>query len=345
MPASILRVDELTISAADGSETATIVDAASLSIGRGEIVGLVGESGCGKSSTAFAVLGYERPGTHIASGRVTFEGTDVLGLPPGELRRLRGSSIALVPQNPATALTPSMRVGRQIAETLRVHGRGDKRGTAPHVTELLAAVGLPEPEVVAKRYPHQLSGGQQQRAVLALALACRPKLLVLDEPTTALDVTSQAAVLGLLERLRSTQGLSMLYVTHDLAVLGAICDRVNVMYAGQLVESAPVAELFTRPRHPYTRALIAAMPRVDGDDAPHERLHGRLRRDELPPGCRLAPRCPHAEAGVCDVRRQQLAPAGPHHRVACWKWDRIDDTSSPVPGVTSGAGEAGVHVG
>jgi oligopeptide/dipeptide ABC transporter ATP-binding protein len=324
----VLRLEELTISAAEGVDWTTIVDGVSLSIDPGEIVGLVGESGCGKSSTAYAVLGYARTGTRIESGRVLFEGGDVLGLPPQKLRRLRGASVALVPQNPGNSLTPSLRVGREIGETLRVHGRSEDRRGSRQVLELLGEVGLPDPEAIARRYPHQLSGGQQQRVVLALALACRPRLLVLDEPTTALDVTSQAAVLELLTRLRRTQGLSMLYVTHDLAVLGEICDRVNVMYAGQIVERGSTTEIFTRPLHPYTRGLIASMPHWEAPDSAGERLHGQLRRAELPEGCKFAPRCPHAEAGRCDVLRQELTPTGAGHEVACWKWPRTL-TSSP----------------
>jgi peptide/nickel transport system ATP-binding protein len=318
----VLRLEELTVSAADGDDRTTIVDGVSLSVDRGEVVGLVGESGCGKSSTAYAVLGYARTGTRIESGRILFEGADVLGLPPHKLRRLRGASVALVPQNPGNSLTPSLRVGREIGETLRAHGRGEGRHASRQVLELLGEVGLPDPEAIARRYPHQLSGGQQQRVVLALSLACRPRLLVLDEPTTALDVTSQAAVLALLSRLRRTQGLSMLYVTHDLAVLSEICDRVNVMYAGQVVERASTTEIFTRPLHPYTRGLIASMPRWDTPDTAGERLHGQLRRAELPQGCKFAPRCPHAEAGRCDVLRQQLTEAATRHEVACWKWER-----------------------
>jgi peptide/nickel transport system ATP-binding protein len=306
------------------------VDEVSLSIYPGEVVGLVGESGCGKSSTAYAVLGYARTGTRIESGRVMFGGADVLGLPPHKLRRLRGASIALVPQNPGNSLTPSLRVGLEIAETLRAHGRGDDRRSSHQVVDLLSEVGLPDPEAIARRYPHQLSGGQQQRVVLALSLACRPKLLVLDEPTTALDVTSQAAVLELLARLRQAQGLSMLYVTHDLAVLGEICDRVNVMYAGQVVERGSTTEIFTRPLHPYTRGLIGSMPRWDAPDTAGERLHGQLRRAELPEGCKFAPRCPHAEAGRCDVLRQELTAADAGHEVACWKWERTLTTSPSV---------------
>ena len=323
-PEPVIEVRGLTVEAYLQDGWTAVVNDVSFAIGAGEALGLVGESGSGKSTTAYALFGYARAGTRIRGGSVRFAGHDLLRRSDRQLREVRGSGLAMVPQNPGNSLTPSMRIGTQIAEVLRVHRVSGDRGSArARALELLTEVGLPRPADLIDRYPHQLSGGQQQRAAIAVALAANPRLLVLDEPTTALDVTSQARVLDLLARLRAELGVSMLYVTHDLGVVAQICDPVAVMYAGRIVERAPTAALFDAPRHPYSRALIAAMPgREPAGDTP-TLLPGVVRRAELPPGCPLAPRCPHAQP-ECVERPQVLTVAGPGHEVACWKWQTID---------------------
>ena len=313
-----------------------VVDGVSFAIGRGEAFGLVGESGCGKSTVAYHLLGYQRPASRIENGQVLFADMDVLSLDRPALDRLRGDRISLVPQNPTTALTPGMRVGEQIAEVLTQH-RGNKSAadTAARTRELFGLVGLANLERIGRRYPHQLSGGQQQRVIIAMALACEPDLVVLDEPTTGLDVTTQEQIVALLRDLRARLGMSMLYVTHDLGVLAEIADRVGVMYAGQMVEIAPTATLFRQPCHPYTRGLIASIPQIEaGGHARGRPLRGLLRRDELPPGCPFQPRCEFAEPS-CAVNRQRLVPVASDHGVACQRWQTIAAPAPVAPDATA----------
>ncbi len=321
---SVVEVDDLTVDFWDRDHWVNVVNKVSFSIKPGETLGLVGESGCGKSTTAFSLFGYRRPGSRVRSGAIRFDGRDLLRLKERELRTIRGAKICLVPQNPAGSLTPSIRVGTQVAETLKAHRVSAGRTAEKRTAELFAQVGLPEPGAITDRYPYELSGGQQQRVVMAMALACGPSLLVLDEPTTALDVTTQARILKLLARLQGEHGMSMLYVTHNLGVVAQICDRVAVMYAGELVEIAPTVELFENPRHPYTRGLIAAVPRIGAPPGGEATLRGLLRREELPEGCRFAPRCPYAQA-ECFTGPQSLAPVAKDHRVACWLWRTIPE--------------------
>ncbi len=320
---AVIQVEDLTVDYLDRQAWVNVVNRMSFSIAPGETLGLAGESGCGKSTTGFALFGYRRPGSRIRAGSVQFEGLDLLSLDERALQHIRGAEIFLVPQNPASTLTPSMRVGRQVIETLESHKISSGRREAEERTlELFAQVGLPQPGEIAQRYPHQLSGGQQQRVVIAIALACQPKLVVLDEPTTALDVTTQARILRLLDRLKTEHGMSVLYITHNLGVLAQICNRVAVMYAGELVEVAPTAELFNNPRHPYTRGLIAAVPRLSAPNEDREKLRGLLRREELPPGCRFAPRCNYA-LSECSTQLQALTTVGKDHQAACWLWERV----------------------
>lgn len=256
-----LSFEDLRVRGRHGGTLRDVVRGLDLAISDGEIVGLVGESGCGKSTTAYSAFGYVRPGMEFAGGKVHVSGTEVLDLAPKALRRLRGTRLGLVPQNPAASFTPSSRVGRQIVETLRVHGvcRSNAEARA-RTLDLLNDVGVLDPAQTIRRFPHELSGGQMQRVAIAAALACEPAVLVLDEPTTALDVTTQARVLRLLAGLRTTHGTAMLYVTHDLGVVGQLCDRVAVMHDGAIVESGSTAEIFSSPRHAYTRMLLSALP-------------------------------------------------------------------------------------
>jgi peptide/nickel transport system ATP-binding protein len=313
----------------------TVVDDVSFAVGRGEAVGLVGESGSGKTTAVYTLLGHHHPSSRIRAGSVIFRERDLLRAKPRDLQRIRGRSIGFVPQDPASALTANMRVRAQILETLRQHS--DLRGSAAHTraAELLDLVSLPADAL--RRYPHQLSGGQQQRVVIAIAIACNPDLLVLDEPTTGLDVTTQAQILDLLADLRRRFSLSIVYVSHDLNVIATVCDQVGVMYAGSLVEYAPRADIFARPRHPYTRSLIAAIPRIrESGGLSHPPLEGVLRRELLPPGCKFEPRCAYAE-DKCTVQAQKLVSVAERHLVAC---RRRED---PILQHSNFANYAGIH--
>jgi peptide/nickel transport system ATP-binding protein len=316
----IVEVDDLTIDFWSRDRWLNVVNGVDFAVYSGEALGLVGESGCGKTTTAVALLGKRRKGSRIRKGSIRFLGNDVLSAGVAALRRLRGKQVSLVPQNPTTALSPGMRVGNQIAEAMKVHHHGGSRAAvSERVHELLRQVRLPQPVRTARMYPHQLSGGQQQRVTIAMALACEPKLIVLDEPTTGLDVTTQAQILELLAGLREELGLAMVYVTHNLGVVTSICDRVGVMYAGMLIEEAPTSELFRNPRHPYTQGLIAAVPSVKSPRAGRSvLLQGLLQREQLPSGCRFAPRC-HFAVDACFVEPQSPVAVGPDHQAACMR--------------------------
>ncbi len=260
----LLEIDNLRLVFGSGAAEQVAVDGLSLQVTAGRTEGLVGESGCGKSVTAWSVLGLLPPGGRVTGGRIVFDGRDLLALPEPELRALRGAAIGLVSQDPLAALNPVHTVGGQVAEVVRLHLRLSRRQAWDRAVEVLAEVGLPAPAQRSRDYPHQLSGGQRQRVAIAMAIACRPRLLIADEPTTALDVSVQAQILDLLRRLRDEHELAMLLITHDLGVIAETCDTVTVMRAGQVVEQAPVGELFAAPREAYTRALMAAVPRLEG---------------------------------------------------------------------------------
>ena len=308
-----------------------VVEGVCLEIARGETFGLVGESGCGKSTVAYRLLGYGAANSRVQTGQVLFEGTDLLQLDARSLADLRGNRIALVPQNPTTALSPGMRVGQQIREMILTHhALPDGISMENRITELFALVGLPD---VSRRYPHELSGGQQQRVTIAMAVSCNPDLLVLDEPTTGLDVTTQRQIIQLLSDLRSRIGMAMLYVTHDLALLAQIADRIGVMYAGKLVEVAPCEQLLSHPAHPYSRGLIASIPSVLHGHAAGRGLRGMLRRDQMAEGCKFEPRCDFATA-ACRSTPQVLVPVADAQSVACMRWFEIADTQNSPPSAT-----------
>ena len=292
------------------------VDDVSFALAPRETLALVGESGCGKSVTALSVMGLLPPETSRVSGQVALDGTDLLSLREPAREKLRSDRIAMVFQEPMTSLNPVMTVGRQVAESLRIH-RGLSRQQAARVAlDALQEVKIPSAASRFQDYPHQFSGGMRQRVMIAMALACNPSVLLADEPTTALDVTIQAQVLGLLADIKARHGMAMLFITHNLGVVAQIADRVAVMYAGQIVEEAPVDAIFAAPAHPYTRALFGAIPRLDRAAQDLTAIPGRVPAlDAMPSGCRFAPRCPNLRAG-CD-QPQTLAHAGANHRARC----------------------------
>jgi len=270
---ALLSVRNLTTSFTTESGVARAVDGVSFDLGPGETLGLVGESGCGKTVTALSILRLvaEPPGSYGAASRIEFDGVNLLELPPRELRQVRGAQIAMIFQEPMSSLNPVLTVGSQIVEAIRAHEATTKRAATDRAVELLTMVGIPEPEHRFKDYPHQMSGGMQQRVMIAMALSCGPRILIADEPTTALDVTIQAQILDLLMDLKARFGMSLLFITHDLGVLAGVADRVAVMYGGQIVEAGSVRSIFEEPAHPYTQGLLRAVPRVD---RPTEQLQG-----------------------------------------------------------------------
>lgn len=309
-----ISVDGLTVSV-KGS-TATVVADAALEISAGEVLGLVGETGSGKTTLGLAMIGHVRRGLRISAGRVLFDGIDLLSLPPRALREMRGAVMCYVPQDPSAALNPTMKLETQLREVLTAHGRS-KQETDERVDQVLGEVGLEHGKDLLQSYPHQLSGGQQQRIALAMAFACRPKLIVLDEPTTGLDVTTQRTVLNTVAELCSAYGVAAVYVSHDVVVVGEVSHRVAVLYAGEVVETGPTADVFSAPAHPYTEGLLRAVPSPD-------RPQHLVRMDGIPPrpgarprGCSFAPRCP-LRVEQCTAETPELIPTGrPNHSARC----------------------------
>jgi len=316
---SLLEVDELKVHLFTNRGVVRAVDGVSFSLEAGRSLGIVGESGCGKTMTALALMRLiPMPPAQIVGGSIRFDGEDVVAMDDDRLRALRGNKIAMIYQDPMTTLNPVFSVGEQIAEAVRLH-RGDGRNAAfLRAVEMLKLVGIPDPDRVARAFPHQLSGGMRQRAVIAMALACDPKLLIADEPTTALDVTIQAQILELLRRLRDDLGTGIILITHDLGVIADLVDEVVVMYAGKLVEHAPVRHLFTDPQHPYTRGLLRSVPSLDMRERRLKTIDGTVPpAHAMPAGCRFNPRC----ALVKDICREQEPPLveiGQGTRAACW---------------------------
>jgi peptide/nickel transport system ATP-binding protein len=280
----------------DRGRTTHAVDGVDLKVARGRTLGLVGESGCGKSVTSLAIMGLLPRETSQVSGSVRFDGVDLLHMADPALRDLRGDRLAMIFQEPMTSLNPSYSVGEQIIETIVRHRDVSRAAARGHAIEMLQRVGIPSPDLRLDDYPHKLSGGMRQRVMIAMALACGPQLLIADEPTTALDVTIQAQILDLMRDLKAESGAAIILITHDLGVVAEICDEVAVMYAGQLVEHAPVEKLFEQPEHPYTVGLLASIPRLDRASDELATIEGTLPSMSEPPvGCRFAPRCPFVD--------------------------------------------------
>jgi oligopeptide/dipeptide ABC transporter ATP-binding protein len=312
----LLRIEDLTVHFDTDDGVVQAVDGAGLSVRPGEVVGLVGESGSGKSVTALAVLRLLRPPARVTQGYIHFDGRDLLALSEGDMRRVRGAQISMVFQSPRTSLNPVLPVGVQIERLLVLHGGAAPRQARARMVAMLREAGIAEPERRARQYAHQLSGGMCQRVMIAMALATNPRLLIADEPTTGLDVSIAAQILDLLRDLGRRTGAAILLITHDLGVVAGLCDRVVVMHAGQTVEWASVRQLFKAPAHPYTRALMRSIPRVDRETT-MEPIPGSVPSlTSPPPGCRFGPRCALA-VDECRARRPTLRTPGPGHAVAC----------------------------
>ncbi len=323
MPA-ILEVRGLTTQFAGPKGFVTVVDKVGFTLEEGETLAIVGESGCGKSVTAMSVLRVlPEPPARIAAGEVLFAGRDLLRLEEDQMRKVRGRDISMIFQEPMTSLNPVMTIGQQIVEAIREHREITGQEAIEEAIALLERVRIPDARQRIDEYPHRLSGGMRQRVMIAMALACRPKILIADEPTTALDVTVQAQILGLLARLQAEFGMGMLLITHNLGVVAQIAQRVLVMYAGRVVEEAPVRELFGEPLHPYTEGLLGATPRMhqDAEEGARRRLIDILgmvpQPDQLPVGCAFAPRCPKAFAR-CQVEQPALLPTRDGRKSACF---------------------------
>ena len=313
----LLTISDLTIAFTGDSGTHEVTDHLSLTLDEGEVVCLVGESGCGKSVTAMSLLGLLGPGGSVTEGSICYEDRDLLTLSEKELDQIRGKEISIIFQDPMSSLNPVFTIGYQIMEGLRIHLGLKKREAWVRAVELLARVGMKEPELVMKSYPHTLSGGMRQRAIIAMALACNPKLLIADEPTTALDVSVQAQIMELLKRLQKEFRMAVLLITHDMGVVSHMADRVLVMYAGQIVEEAEAEELFRHPSHPYTRALLAAIPTTgDSEERKLSSIPGMVPENyDTISGCRFADRCPYARQ-ECH-QRIGLREISKEHTVRC----------------------------
>ncbi len=324
---SLLEVKDLRTQFFTQDGVVRAVNGVSFYVDQGETLGIVGESGCGKSVSVLSIMRLiPQPPGKIVGGEVLFDGQNLLKLSDDEMRRVRGNQMAMIFQDPMTSLNPVLTIGRQIGEALELH-MGMKRDEArKRSAELLDMVGIPQAEARLNDYPHQFSGGMRQRAMIAMGLACNPQLLIADEPTTALDVTIQAQIVDLVKRLRDEIGMAIIWITHDLGVVAGIANRMQVMYAGFVVEEAPVKEVYANPRHPYTLGLLGSLPRLD------ETRRARLTSIEglppdliaLPVGCPFEMRCVYA-IEKCKTERPELEPVGPRHRIACW----VDVTQAP----------------
>ncbi|MCL4489599.1 MAG: ABC transporter ATP-binding protein [Chloroflexi bacterium] len=298
-----------------------VVDGVTFSLKLGKTLGLVGESGAGKSMTGRSILRLLPPSARTVGGRIIFQGTDLLTLSERALRELRGREIATIPQDPLSSLNPAFRIGGQMTDVMQRHLGLNKSEARERAVGLLARVGIPAPETAMNKYPHQLSGGMRQRVMISIAFSCEPALVIADEPTSALDMTMQAQIIAVLNEMKVKSHTSMIFITHDLALVSKICDDVVVMYAGRVVERAPVTDLFTAPAHPYTRALMRAVPRFDIPSGMLYSIEGSAPQlSTLPPGCPFEPRCPERIHGLCrEARAVPWVEIAPDRGVACWQ--------------------------
>jgi oligopeptide/dipeptide ABC transporter ATP-binding protein len=321
---------------AQGTRVVRAVDEVSLRINAGETLGIVGESGSGKSTLALTILRILPPAAQIVSGKMLFEGEDLLLKSDDEMRRVRGKRIAMILQDPMASLNPLFTIGDQVGEAIRVHEGASRRSAWSRARELLKAVRIPSPETRVTQYPHEMSGGMRQRIVGAIGISCEPRLLIADEPTTSLDLTIQAQYLALLRDLQREHGLALIFITHNLGIVAKMCDQLAVMYAGRVVESGPVSQIFNTPTHPYTEALLSSIPRMSDNRHRLTAIDGQPPDlSALPPGCSFAPRCPE----VFDRCRTQAPPAfttAPGRNARCWLVHASRDNPAPLR-VGSGA--------
>ena len=336
---TILEIDDLKTHFFTRDGVVRAVDGVSYNLAKGETLGVVGESGCGKSITALSILRLvPSPPGRIVGGEIRFAGENLLERSEAAMRDLRGNDISMIFQEPMTSLNPVLSIGRQIAETLMLHQGLNRRAALDRAVEMLTLVRIPEAQRRINEYPHQMSGGMRQRVMIAMALSCNPKVLIADEPTTALDVTIQAQILHIMQELKDKLGTAVILITHDLGVVAETAQRVVVMYAGRKVEEAPVGDLFATPLHPYTRGLMASIPKLGGA------LDARHRLNEIPgmvpslrgmpQGCSFAPRCPFA-SDKCRVEYPPLEDARGGHQVACWNWKTVA-SAGPAGGESAG---------
>ena len=318
---TVLEVSDLTVEI----RGQPVVDGVSLDISAGETVALVGESGCGKSMTAMALLGLSPEVAKRRAGAIRVDGDDLTRATPRQMDALRGRVVSTIFQEPVLSLDPLMRIGAQIVEALRVHNPQSKSEARKAAARMLGEVGIPNPEMRMRQYPHELSGGMCQRVMIAMALITRPRLLIADEPTTALDVTTQAQILELIRHLREQTGTAVLLITHDMGVVAEVADRVAVMYAGRIVEGAGVRDLFARQRHPYTSLLLDTIPRLEGARKTHlPAIKGTVPDvSDWPPGCRFALRCPMA-IDICRAEAPAFEEKAPGHHAACWRSEEVE---------------------
>jgi peptide/nickel transport system ATP-binding protein len=323
MTTPVLEVRNLTVEFRSRRGTLRAIDDVSFDIAAGEVLGVVGESGAGKSLTGAAIIGLIEPPGRVVGGEIRLEGRRIDDLPPDEMRRIRGRRIGAIFQDPLTSLNPLYTVGRLLVETIRTHLPVTEAEARERALQLLRQTGIPAPETRMDQYPHEFSGGMRQRVVIALALAAEPRLVVADEPTTALDVSVQAQVIALLRQVTEAHGASVMLITHDMGVIAETCDRVAVMYAGRLVEVGPVQEVIHRPAHPYTAGLMASIPDLEDTRSRLAQIDGAMPRlDAIPSGCAFHPRCPRATAR-CRDERPELAYVG-RTRAACW-WPLVEE--------------------
>nr|WP_234996112.1 ABC transporter ATP-binding protein [Pseudobacteriovorax antillogorgiicola] len=327
----ILRVQDLVTSFQTESGKLTALDGVSFEVRKGRTLGVVGESGSGKSVTSLSIMGLlPKPAGRIERGVVEFHGKDLTKLSLAEMYRVRGNQVSMIFQEPMTALNPVKKVGRQLQEVFDLHFPSlNPKEAQERVVALLDKVGIPSPEQRAKEYPHQLSGGMRQRAMIAMALACEPEILIADEPTTALDVTIQAQILDLMKDLQESQGMSVIFITHDLGVIAEVCDDVIVMYGGQVLESAPVDRLFEKPHHPYTQGLLASIPRLEQVRKTQlKTIEGMVPSlQNMPQGCRFENRCPFA-IPRCKEESPVFEQVSGDHQVRCFRWQEIEEGKS-----------------
>jgi len=317
--APLLQVEDLAVEFGSGGRVVKAVDGVSLTLHAGETLGILGESGSGKSVTSLAIMRLLRGSrVRVPRGRVLFEGEDLFALSRGAMRRVRGGGIGMIFQDPMTSLNPVLTIGRQLVEPMQIHLRLSRRDALARAAALLSTVGIADAASRLSDYPHQLSGGMRQRVMIAIAVSCRPKLLIADEPTTGLDVTIQAQILQILKSLQEELGMAMIFITHDLGVVAGMADRLAVMYAGRIVEEGPTDAVFADPRMPYTIGLMRSIPGMeDEDEGPLHPIGGQPPDlSALPPGCAFAPRCSHA-AAVCREAAPPARAAGPGHTAVC----------------------------